>query len=387
MDERTRLIRHTTRKSDRRRTVNPPIERGTTLLNPRMGDLRDPKLGPTYGISGLTVHRELENTLAEMENAHRVLLAPTGLAAVTVPILALVESGDDIIVTDACYWPTRQFCMRVLSRFGVKTTYAPPRASPAEILSLATDRTRLILMESPGSITFEMQDIPGVARLARSRGIATMVDNTWAAGILFKPLDHGVDISVQALSKYVAGHSDVFGGSIAVANEGLYRTVEHALDDHGWYVSPDEAYMALRGLRTLPVRLAEHGRSALEIARWLEGRPEVTQVLYPALESSPDHGLWKRDFSGASGLMGIELKPGSAEAADAMVDALQLFGIGFSWGGFESLATHDSVQLKRRTLDHAFKGPIVRLNIGLEGTADLIADLRTALDRYAELTR
>ena len=387
MDERTRLLKDAARRTAPRRPVNPPIERATTLINAEAKTLRSNDLGPAYGISGLQVHDVLREALRELEHAERVFLAPSGLAAATIAILAMLDAGDEVILTDSSYAPTRRFSEVQLKRLGITAHFAPARASAEELMALSTDRTRLIVMESPGSVTFEVQDAPAIAAAARARGIATVLDNTWAAGLFFKPLDHGVDLSVQALSKYVGGHSDVFLGSIAVNDAKIGKRVDDVIEDFGWYVSPDDAYLALRGLRTLPVRLEQHQRSALKVAQWLEAQPEVARVLYPALPSSPDHALWKRDFTGASGLMGVELKPGSREAAEAFLDKLQLFGVGFSWGGFESLATYEDPQLRRRQHQAKLGGPLVRLHIGLEGVDDLIDDLRQALDHYVKLTR
>jgi cystathionine beta-lyase len=387
MDDRTSLIRETTRRTEGRRTVNPPIERGTTILNARAKDLRDASLGYTYGISGHAVHRALRDHMNVLEHAVETVLAPTGLAAVTIAILAVVSAGDDIIATDAVYWPTRLFGKQFLDRYGVTIRYAAPRASAEEVLAMATERTKLIVMESPGSITFEIQDVPGIAKLAKARGITTMIDNTWSAGLYFRPLDHGVDISVQALSKYAGGHSDVFAGSISVNDKKLAEKIEDTFDLLGFHVSSEDAYLTLRGLRTLPTRLAEHGRNGLEVATWLEQQPEVARVLYAPLTSSPDHALWKRDFTGANGLMGIELVPGSTSDAEAFIDALELFGVGFSWGGFESLATNEDVSVRRRVLPNEAQGPLIRIHIGLEAPADLMADLRKGLDVYAGLVR
>ena len=385
MDERTRLLKDANRRTAPRRPVNPPIERATTLINAEAKTLRSNDLGAAYGISGLKVHDVLREALAELEHAERVFLVPSGLAAATVAILAMLDAGDDVILTDSSYSPTRRFSETQLKRLGITARFAPSRSSADELMAMCTDKTRLIVMESPGSLTFEIADAPAIAAAAHARRIHTMLDNTWAAGLYFKPLDHGVDLSVQALSKYVGGHSDVFLGSIAVKDAKVAKRIDDVIEDFGWYVSPDDAYLALRGLRTLPVRLDQHQRSALKVAQWLEQQPEVAQVLYPALPSSPDHALWKRDFTGASGLMGVELKPGSREAAEAFLDALKLFGLGFSWGGFESLATYEDPQLRRRRHQARLAGPLVRLHIGLEGVDDLIADLRQGLDRYASM--
>lgn len=377
MHERTRLIRDTTRRPAGRRPVNPPIERGTTLLNARAADLRDDSLGPVYGIEGLSAHRALATALAELEGAHAVHLVSTGLAAVTLAVLSQVRPGDEILATDACYGPTRRFFDRHLKRYGVSVRYHPPRATAEAVAAEVGPATRLLFMESPGTATFEMQDVPALAAMARARGLVSVVDNTWAAGLLFKPLAHGADISVQALSKYVGGHSDVFLGSIACRDAEISGRVARTLEDLGAFVSPDDAWLALRGLRTLAVRLPEHGRSGLEVARWLAGRPEVAEVLHPALPGSPDHALWRRDFTGASGLFGVVLRPGGDP--HAFLDALQLFGLGFSWGGFESLATCEDAQLAVRAAPPVLAGPLVRLHVGLESPADLIADLEQAL--------
>jgi cystathionine beta-lyase len=379
VDDRTRLIRSATRRPHARRTVNPPVERGTTLLNARAADLRDEKLGPVYGIDGAAVHRELRTLLAEMEGAHETQIVPTGLSAVTLAVLALVQPGDEILVSDACYWPSRRFFLRTLARFGLTLRLHSPRAAPHEIEALITHSTRLILMESPGTATFEVQDIPGIVAVARAKGVHTVVDNTWAAGLLFKPLAYGADISVQALSKYVAGHSDVFGGAISSASPGIALRVQTLIEDLGVYVSPDDAWLMLRGLRTLPVRLAQHEVNARQIAEWLSSRSEIADVLWPGLPASPDHDLWKRDFTGASGLMGVVLDGGDLAAVEALLDALDLFGMGFSWGGYESLATYEDAQLSVRASPPRLAGPLIRLHVGLESPEDLIADLEKGL--------
>lgn len=384
MDERTRLIRDSTRRpSGARRPVNPAVVRGTTLLSARAADMRDDSTGPTYGISGLDAQQALAAALGELEHARAVFLLPSGLAAITCAVLAVVQAGDDVLVSDACYAPTRRFCDRFLKRLGVTARYHLPRATAEEVLALAGPRTRLILMESPGSLTFEVQDVPAIAAAARERGIATLLDNTWAAGLLFKPLDHGVTLSVQALSKYVGGHSDVFMGSVAVNDPAVQRRMQAAMDDLGWYVSPDDAWLALRGLRTLAVRMPAHAAGALQVAHWLAVQPEVSRVLSPALPGSPDHALWRRDFSGGNGLFGIVLQPGPEPAVHAFLDALELFGLGFSWGGFESLATYDDEHLGGRRAGEPLEGPLIRLHVGLEAPEDLIIDLRRGLDAYA----
>lgn len=382
MDERTRLIRSATRRPEARRPVNPPIERGTTLLNRRAADLRDENLGPVYGIDGASVHVELRQRLAEMEGAADTFVVSTGLAAVSLALLALVSSGDEILISDASYWPSRRLLQRTMKRLGVTFRAHHPRATPDEIATLFTDRTRVLLMESPGTATFEIQDVPDVVARCRDAGVHSVVDNTWAAGLLFKPLAHGADISVQALSKYVSGHSDVFGGAVSCGSAVVARRVNELIEDLGLYVSPDDAWLMLRGLRTLPVRLAQHEANARHVADWLRVRPEVSEVLWPALASSPDHALWQRDFTGAASLMGVVLNGGDTRSAEAMLDTLELFGLGFSWGGYESLATCEDAQLAARSRPPQMAGPLIRLHIGLENPDDLIADLTRGLAAY-----
>jgi cysteine-S-conjugate beta-lyase len=382
MRERTRLIRQATRREGgRNRPLNPPVERATTLLMPDAAALYDAERGPLYGIEGLGTQAALRAALVELEGAQDVALAPTGLAAVAIGVMAVAGAGDEVLASDALYGPTRRLLDRTLRRFGITVRYFPPRLDSAALLDTAGERTRLILLESPGSLTFEVQDVPGIARLARERGVATLVDNSWAAGVWFKPLEHGADLSVQALSKYAGGAADVFMGSVATADASLGRRVNAVVEDMGWYVSPDDAYLMLRGVRTLPVRLAEHERSALAVATWLERQPEVARVLHPALPSSPDHALWRRDFTGSSGLFGVVLRGGSDAAAEAMLDALELFGLGFSWGGYESLAI--LARPGARAHGEAFEGPLLRLHVGLEAPEDLIEDLRRGLDAFA----
>ncbi len=376
MAEETRLIRAGASPARLAKTVGPPIQKGSTVLLPNARALYDDDAYVTYGRAGLAAHESLKSALAEMEGATAVELYPSGLAAFTGAMLAVLKSGDQILVTDNIYKPSRRFCDQVLARYGVEIRYFDPRTSPEDLLALATDATRLIAMESPGSLTFEMQDVAAVARLATARGILTLADNTWGAGYLFKPLAHGVDISVQALTKYVGGHSDVFMGSAAVADGKLARKLEDGVHNMGWAVSPEDAYQMLRGLRTLPVRLEQQGGAALRIAAWLAQQPEVVEVIHPALPGARDHELWKRDYKGACGLFAFVLQPAPERAVNAFLDALELFGLGFSWGGFESLAISCDPQLGKRKSAPKFAGPLMRLHIGLEHPDDLMADLR-----------
>jgi cystathionine beta-lyase len=297
--------------------------------------------------------------------------------------MAVLKAGDEVLVTDCIYAPTRRFCDHVLRRFGVAVTYFDPRETPEALLEAASSATRLILMESPGSLTLEMQDMPRVAELARARGILTACDNTWGAGLLFKPLQHGIDLSIQALTKYVGGHSDVFMGSAAARDPALARKLSDGVLHLGWAVSGEDAYAMLRGLRTLPTRLERQAAGALGIAEWLGEQPQVAALYYPALPGAPDHLLWKRDFSGAASLFSFALKPGPPAAVNAFLDALQLFGLGFSWGGFESLAINCDPQLHQRRFKRDYGGPLIRLHVGLEDPDDLIEDLQAALAVYA----
>jgi cystathionine beta-lyase len=378
MDQETRLIHAAAEPTSMPRVVNPPIQRGSTVLLPNAAALYDDDQ-ITYGITGLASPAALQRALAEMEGASDVTLYPSGLAAITGALLAVLKAGDEILVVDSAYKPTRRFCDRVLSRFGVTTTYYDPALTPEGLMSLVTSRTRLILLETPGSLTFEMQDAPAIAAAANARGILTLIDNTWAAGLYFKPLAHGVTLSVQALTKYVGGHSDCFMGSVATTDATVAGQLGDAMWDLGWSVSSDDAYTMLRGLRTLSTRLPRHHQSGLAVARWLQDRPEVARVLHPALPDDPGHALWSRDFTGACGLFGVVLKPSSQRAVHAFLDALKLFGLGFSWGGYESLAIHCDPQLKHRAIPIDLEGPLLRLHVGLEAVEDLQADLELGL--------
>lgn len=376
MAEETRLIRAGATPGKLAKTVGPPIQKGSTVLLPNAQALYDDEAFVTYGRAGLAAHESLKSALAEMEGACGAELYPSGLAAFTGAMLAVLKAGDEVLVTDNIYKPSRRFCDQVLARYGVGVRYFDPRTPPEDLLALATDATRLIALESPGSLTFEMQDLAAIAALAKARGILTLADNTWGAGFLYKPLAHGVDISVQALTKYVGGHSDVFMGSAAVTDARLARQLADGVHNLGWAVSPEDAYQMLRGLRTLPVRLEQQGGAALRIAAWLAQQPQVVEVIHPGLPGARDHDLWKRDYRGACGLFGFVLRPAPEKAVNAFLDALELFGLGFSWGGFESLAISCDPQLGKRRSAPKFAGPLMRLHIGLEHPDDLMADLK-----------
>ncbi len=356
-------------------TVGPAIQKASTVLLPNTAALFDSSR-PTYGRQGLASQMALAGALCELENARFCQLYGSGLAAITGALMSVLKSGDTILVTDGVYQPVRRFCDGLLRRFGVRTLYYPADAAPEAIIALAPDETRLILIESPASLTFEMTDTPTLARLARTRGILTLMDNTWAAGFAFRPLDHGVDLSVQALTKYVCGHSDVFLGSVCVKDPALEHLLKQTMIDAGFAVSGEDAYQGLRGLRTLPTRFDRHGASALEVARWFQQQPETARVLYPALPEDAGHALWRRDYDRACGLFGVELRPMAEADVARFLDGLRLFGLGFSWGGFESLAT---LSRPTRTARPWTGGPLVRFSIGLESPGDLIADLDQAL--------
>lgn len=383
MDKETRLIRAGATGAELVKTVGPPIQKGSTVLLPNAAALYDDDAFLTYGRGGLAAHVALRSALAEMEGAAGVSLYPSGLAAITGALLAVLKAGDEVLAADNIYKPSRRFCDNILKRFGVTVRYFDPRLPPQEILGLASDATKLVLLESPGSLTFELSDLAAIAALAKARGILTAADNTWGAGYLFKPLEHGVDISIQALTKYVGGHSDVFMGSAAAKDPTLVRLLENGTHDLGWATAPEDAYQMLRGLRTLPVRLQQQGEAALRIAAWLREQPEVQTILHPALPGAADHALWLRDYSGACGLFGFVFQDKPEPAVHAFLDALQLFGLGFSWGGFESLAISCDEQLGKRKFAPKFGGPLMRLHIGLETPDDLIADLRRGLDAFS----
>lgn len=380
--DRTRLIASATARGRGRRPVSPPIERASTMLNDSTEAMRDPTPGAVYGIDDLGAALALREALADLEGAAQTLLVPSGLAAVTLPILALAKPGDEVLTTDAVYGPTRRFLTRRMKAQGVTTVFHPADTTADQIIAMMTDRTRLVVIEAPGSLTFDLPDIPALAAACRARGVLTVMDNTWSAGLAFRPLAHGIDVSVQAVTKYVGGHSDLLMGAVSTTDAAVGRAVSDAIEDLGVRVSPDDAWLALRGLRTLPLRYQEQARSALKVAEWLKARPEVARVLYPALPGSDGHDLWRRDFTGAASLFGVELAGGSEAAAVALLNALTLFGLGYSWGGFESLITLETHQMRGRKHPPTLEGPLLRLHIGLEDPSDLIADLEQGLSAW-----
>jgi cystathionine beta-lyase len=379
----TSLVTGGRRKQWRGRLVNPPVDRGSTILFDDVEEMRaaKPGLGSYYyGLHGWPTQWALAEGLTELEpGAAGTALCETGLAAVTGALTAVLEAGDELLMVDSVYGPTRRFCDVVLARFGISTRYYDPLASADELEALLGGKTRAIFLESPGSQTFEVQDVPGICTMARRRGIVSLLDNTWATSLFFPAVAHGVDITIQALSKYVGGHSDLLLGSIT-ANEQWFERVQRAVWDFGHAAAPDDAWLASRGLRTLAVRLKRHEESALTVAHWLAEQPQVARVLHPAIESCPGHEHWKRDFSGSSGLFSFVLAGGDSAARDRLIDSLELFGIGYSWGGFESLAVPS--EPIRTATDPQWDGPMVRIQIGLEDPTDLIDDLAKALASY-----
>jgi cysteine-S-conjugate beta-lyase len=375
----TRLV-HSGREPSRfHGFVNTPIYRGSTILFPTVAALEANDQAFTYGRLGTPTVRALEEAIAELDGGHATLLTPSGLSAVATSLLAFLAAGDHLLVTDAVYRPTRRFCDGVLKRLGVTTTYYDPLIG-AGIAKLMQKNTRVIFAESPGSQTFEVQDVPAIAKAAHDKGAVVVLDNTWATPLFFKPFAHGVDVSVQAATKYIGGHADVMLGAIT-ASETAWPVVRRTHEDLGLCTGPDDVYLALRGLRTLSVRLERHQRTGLELANWLKARPEVESVIHPGLPEDPGHAIWSRDFTGASGLFAFVLKPVSHKVLAAMLDELKLFGMGYSWGGFESLIIPFDPSEYRTATEWKAAGPALRIHAGLEDVEDLKADLAAGFAR------
>jgi cystathionine beta-lyase len=332
-----------------------------------------------YGTQGNATHHALEDVVAEIEGGTRCQIVSTGLAAVTVPLLCYLNAGDHCLMPDSVYGPARAFADGMLARLGVETTFYDPTIDAAGVAALFRPNTTVLYLESPGSHTFEVQDVPALAAVAHAKGAKVLMDNTW--GIYhFQPFQHGVDVSIQALTKYVVGHSDVLLGSITVNTPEEWERIRVGALQLGQYASPDDCWLALRGVRTMAVRLQRQMQSGLTVAKWFAGRPEVLQVLHPALPGAPGHELWKRDFTGACSLFGVAFQPDiTPEATHRMIDSLKLFGIGASWGGFESLALPTTGFINRSAGTGTFGGPVCRFHIGLEDPADLIADLEQGM--------
>jgi cystathionine beta-lyase len=363
--------------------VNTPVYRASTILFDTVADLEAAERGAypgiTYGLHGLPTVRDLQSAVAALEGAHAALAVPSGLAAITLALLATARPGDHLLVTDSVYGPTRRFCEQQLKRFGVEVSYYDPLAGAA-IEREFRPNTRIVFTESPGSLTFEVQDLPAIAAVAHGRGALVLLDNTWATPLGFAAFAHGVDIALHAGTKYLGGHSDVLVG-LVTCSEQTFPQLHRLWTDMGVAASSDDCFLALRGLRTLAVRLERQTQSALAIARWLRDRPEVDEVIFPALEGSRGHELWRRDFSGACGLFGVILKPVAKARVDALLDGMRLFRMGWSWGGFESLIIPAHPERTRTATRWEARGPYLRLHVGLEDPQDLTADLADGLGR------
>ena len=363
--------------------VNTPVYRASTILFDSVAELeaaaRGESPGVTYGLHGLPTVTDLQEAIAELEGGHAALAVPSGLAAITLALLAVTRAGDHVLVTDSVYGPTRRFCDHELARFGIEVSYYDPLAGEAIESDMRTN-TRVVFVESPGSLSFEVQDVPAIAAAAHRQGALFLMDNTWGTPLGFPSFARGVDLSVHAATKYIGGHSDVLNGLI-VCNEATYPLVWRLWTDMGVSASSDDCFLALRGLRTLAVRLQRHTRSALAIAQWLRGRAEVDEVIFPALPGSRGHALWKRDFTGACGLFGVILTPAEKARVDAMLDGMRLFKMGWSWGGFESLIIPAYPERIRTATRWSAGGPYLRLHVGLEHPDDLISDLDEGLGR------
>lgn len=372
-----------------RTVVNPPVYHASTVVYPNMKSFRYaasdwPFTGLWYGRHGNPTTFALEEAFAAVEGGDNACVTASGVAALNASLLAFVKAGDHLLITDGCYDPTRSFCDAFLGRFGVDTTYFSPLAAPDDVRQMIRPNTRAILLEAPSSLSFEVMDVSGIASVARQADVKVIVDNTWGP-TLFKPFDHGADVSVNAATKYICGHSDIMLGLIAVRDYDIYRAVKKSVAELGCPPGSDDAYLALRGMRTLRVRLKQHGESGLQVARWLEKRPEVARVMHPGLESHPQHAMFKRLFSGSAGLFGFQLKEGfSQTAVDAMLDGMRLYAMGFSWGGYESLITQNKINSVRSVDEWQYGngyGQTMRLHIGLEDVDDLIKDLDDGFGR------
>jgi cystathionine beta-lyase len=382
LGERTRLVHAGRDPSEQHGFVNTPIYRGSTVLYPTMDDLLHRRGRYSYGTKGTPTTEALENAWTELTGAAGTALAPSGLAAVTLALMSCLKAGDHLLMTDSVYRPTRIFCDGVLKKFGVETTYYDPLIG-AGIEALIRPNTKAVFTEAPGSQSLEMQDIPTIADVAHRHGAVVLMDNTWATPLFFSPHAHGVDIAIEAGTKYLSGGSDLLLGLVS-ANERCIKALRNTYDSFAMCPGPEDVFLALRGLRTMALRLREHEKQALDMARWLATRPEVATVLHPALETDPGHAIWKRDFKGSSGLFSAILKPCSDKALAAMLDGLGLFGMGYSWGGFESLVIPFDCGSYRTATSWNPGGHALRFHIGLEDLDDLKRDLDAGFTRLKD---
>lgn len=379
LSDRTKLVYAGRDPSEQHGFVNTPIYRGSTVLAPSMEVLLNRTGRYIYGTQGTPTSDALEMAWTEIAKAAGTVCVPSGLAAVSVALLSCLKAGDHLLVTDSVYRPTRIFCNGLLKRFGVETTYFDPMMGET-IASLFKPNTKAVFTESPGSQSFEVQDVPAIARVAHDHGAVVLMDNTWATPFFFSPHEKGVDLAIEAGTKYLSGHSDILLGLVS-ANERTWKNLRDTYDAMAICAGPEDMFLALRGMRTMLLRLKEQERAALEMAHWLKEQPEVAKILHPAFEDCPGHEIWKRDFSGSSGLFSIILKPASQNAVAAMLDGLALFGMGYSWGGFESLIIPFDCATYRTATKWNPGGPALRIQIGLEDTKDLKADLEAGFAR------
>ncbi|MEO1329886.1 MAG: cystathionine beta-lyase [Pseudomonadota bacterium] len=391
MKDRTRATVAGRRPSAQHGAISTPVTHASTILQPNLAAWRASRKvrygdGVTYGVHGTPGTYALEEAIAALEGGHRTRLCQSGLAAVTGALLAYLSAGDHLLMVDSCYEPTRRFCDGMLRRLGVETTYYDPLIDPEGLEELLQPNTRVLFLESPGSLTFEVQDVPALAAVANDIGVWCLLDNTWASPLFFKPFEHGVDVSIQAVTKYISGHGDLVLGSVT-ANKAAYPRLQKCWGELGHSVGPDDAYLALRGFRTIGVRMAHHEAAGIQVADWLEGQPEVLEVMHPGRPGDPGHALWRRDFLGASGLFGFVLAAEAATDAKlaALVDNLDLFGLGASWAGFMSLMIPADPRSNRAATPWPRpgrpNGQAMRVSIGLEDPGDLIDDLRAGFER------
>lgn len=374
MKDETRLTR-LGRPHDSRGLVNPGVERGSTILAPSAGQLYDfPPGMPHYGRVGLEVQSALREALSGLQGGAGCALTSSGLLANTLAIMTVVEAGGSVLAADCIYGPVRNFLLNTLPRYGVTASFFEPRIG-AEIGDLITGDTQAILLESPGSLTMELQDIPAITKIARDKGVTTIIDDTWSAGLTMKPLALGVDLAAQSLTKYVGGHSDLLMGAVVARDEAIAQRLQTTERAFGIHTAPDDAYLALRGFRTMALRMQRSEATSLILADWLAARPEVGAIRHPARSDHPDHAIFSRDFTGGCGLFAVEFPGWDVAKSERFLDPLEIFGLGFSWGGYESLAIHCDPQLKRTKTAHKHDGALLRFSAGLEAPEDLISDL------------